>query len=352
MPGAVTVSIDAMGGDNAPMTVVEGVALAAKKGDGARYLLHGDENAIHPLLDKNKGAAAVCEIRHTDTHVTMTDKPSEALRRARGSSMWNAVESVKKGEAGIVVSAGNTGALMAISKVLLRMKKGVHRPAIAASWPTPKGYCVVLDIGANIECEETQLVEFAIMGEAFCRAVHGVQRPNVGLLNVGAEDMKGNQTVQGAAKLLRQAHLDLDYYGYVEGNDISMGVTDVVVTDGFTGNVALKTAEGTARLVGGFLREGLTSSPLAKLGALISRGGLNHVRERMDPRNVNGGVFLGLNGIVVKSHGGSDGVGFANALSVALELGRSHFLAEIGKNLERLESLDVGAALAEPESVK
>lgn len=352
MPGAVTVSIDAMGGDNAPRAVVEGVALAAKKGDSARYLLHGDEAKIQPLLAASKAAAAVCEIRHTDTHVTMTDKPSEALRRARGSSMWNAVESVKKGEAEIVVSAGNTGALMAISKVLLRMKKGVHRPAIAASWPTPKGYCVVLDVGANIECEETQLVEFAIMGEAFCRAVHGVQRPNVGLLNVGAEDMKGNQIVQGAAKLLRQAHLDLDYHGYVEGNDISMGVTDVVVTDGFTGNVALKTAEGTARLVGGFLKEGLTSSPLAKLGALISRGGLQHVRERMDPRNVNGGVFLGLNGIVVKSHGGSDGVGFANALGVALELGRSHFLAEIGKNLERLETIDVGAALAEPESVK
>lgn len=351
MSAALTISIDAMGGDDAPAAVVEGVARAARRGDGAHYLLHGYESEIAPLLEQHPEAAKVCEIRHSDTWVTMTDKPSEALRRARGSSMWNAVESVKHGEANVAVSAGNTGALMAISKIVLRMKKGVHRPAIAASWPNPKGYSVVLDVGANIEVEETQLVEFAIMGEAFCRAVHGAKRPTVGLLNVGAEEMKGNSIVQGAAKLLQEAHLDLDYYGYVEGNDISAGVVDVVVTDGFTGNVALKTAEGTAKLVGGFIREGLTSSVMSRLGALMARGGLNVVRQRMDPRNVNGGVFLGLNGIVVKSHGGTDGQGFAQALNVALDMAKSSYLSEIEKNLARLERVDVEDALAAPETV-
>jgi len=337
MPQTLTLSIDAMGGDYAPESVVDGVALIAKRWREGRFLLHGRQDSLSALLAKHPALQDRCEIRHTDTHVTMTDKPSEVLRRARGSSMWNAIESVKQGEADVVVSAGNTGALMAISKIILRMKKGVHRPAIAASWPNPDGHCVVLDVGANVEVEPTQLVEFAIMGEAFCRAVHGVERPSVGLLNVGAEDMKGNRVVQAAAKLIQDAHLDLDYHGFVEGNDISLGVVDVCVTDGFTGNVALKTAEGTAKLVGGFIREGLTSSLLSKLGALMARGGLAKARARMDPRNINGGIFLGLNGIVVKSHGGTDGVGFATALNIALDMAGSHFLEEIETNLRRLE---------------
>jgi len=345
MPSSLTISIDAMGGDDAPAAVVAGVALAARRGDGARFLLHGHKDELQPLLRQHPDAAEASEIRHTETWVSMTDKPAD-LRRKRGSSMWNAVDSVKRGEADVVVSAGNTGALMAIAKIVLRMKEGVHRPAIAASWPNPKGYSVVLDVGANVEVHETQLVEFAIMGEAFCRAVHGVERPSVGLLNVGAEDMKGNRVVQGAARLLQEAHLDLDYHGYVEGNDISLGVVDVVVTDGFTGNVALKTAEGTAKLVGGVIREGLTSSPLSRLGALLARGGLRLIRSRMDPRNVNGGVFLGLNGIVVKSHGDTDAVGFAQALRVALDMAGSSYLSEIEKNLARLARVDVNDALA------
>ena len=346
MTQPLTLSIDAMGGDHAPEIVVDGVAAFLKgRRRQVRFLLHGDEARIAPLLAKRAQAAAVCEIRHTQSQVDMSAKPSEAVRRSRGSSMWNAVHSIKDGEAHVAVSAGNTGALMAISKVILRMKPGVHRPAIAASWPTPTGFCTVLDVGANVECAPAQLVEFAIMGEAFHRAVHGSAAPTVGLLNVGQEEMKGDETVRDADQLLRDAELDMDYRGFVEGDDVSMGSTDVVVTDGFTGNVALKTAEGTAKLVGGFLREALTSSLSAKLGAgLLSLGALDQLRARMDPRNVNGGVFLGLNGLVVKSHGGADGLGYATALRIALEMADSRFLTEIEKNLARLEAIQSNAA--------
>jgi glycerol-3-phosphate acyltransferase PlsX len=225
---------------------------------------------------------------------------------------------------------------MAIAKVVLRMMPNVHRPAIAASWPTPDGYCVVLDVGANVDCAPRQLVEFAIMGEAFHRAVHGAARPSVGLLNVGTEELKGNEIVRAAAQLIKDADLDMNYAGFVEGDDISLGRVDVVVTDGFTGNVALKTAEGTAKLVAGFLREALKSDPLAMAGAVLSRGALKRLKDRMDPRSVNGGVFLGLNGAVVKSHGGTDGVGFATALRIAVEMARSNFRDEVGRNLQRL----------------
>ena len=341
MSSALVLSIDAMGGDDAPEIVVDGVAHFLKgRKRAVRFILHGDEERIKPLLARHEGLAEVCDIRHSDTEVDMSAKPSEAVRRARGSSMWNAVRSVKEGEAQVAVSAGNTGALMAISKVILRMKKGVHRPAIAASWPAPKGFSTVLDVGANVDCSPSQLVEFAVLGEAFHRAVHGEKNPTVGLLNVGQEELKGGQTIRDADALIRQAELDLDYRGFIEGDDISAGTTNVVVTDGFTGNVALKTAEGTARLVGGWLREALTSSLIAKIATgLLSLGALGQLRAKMDPRNVNGGVFLGLNGVVVKSHGGTDALGFATSLRIALEMADSRFLSEIERNLERLSEL-------------
>ncbi len=348
------IAIDAMGGDEAPAIVVDGVAIAERVNPGgARYQLHGDRRLIAPLLEAQPDAASVCEVYHAETKVEMGDKPSEALRRARGSSMWNAVEAVKKGEAQAVVSAGNTGALMAISKIVLRMAANVHRPAIAASWPTPGAFCVVLDVGATVEASARQLIEFAIMGEAYARAVHGHARPSVGLLNVGAEDVKGNAIVREADQLLRESDLDLNYRGFVEGHDISLGTTDVVVTDGFTGNVALKTAEGMARLVGGWVREALTSDTLAKAGALLSRHALRGLRDRMDPRNVNGGVFLGLNGVVVKSHGGTDGQGFATALRIAGELARSNFSEEVTANLSRFaEAAEARAAAETAEAVR
>ncbi|MFS2317720.1 phosphate acyltransferase PlsX [Maricaulis sp. D1M11] len=342
MTGIPTISVDAMGGDLGPRAVVEGIQNSFRRWPDrqARYLIHGDETLLQPLLDEFPDVAAVSELRHTDSLVQMTDKPSEAVRRSRGSSMWNAIQCVKSGEADAIVSSGNTGALMAISKVILRMKKGVHRPAISANWPTPKGHTVVLDVGANVECSATQLVEFAILGEAYHRAVFGGQNPKVGLLNVGQEELKGNDTVREADGLIRNTGLEINYTGFIEGNDISAGEIDVVVTDGFTGNVALKTAEGTARLVAGWVREALTSSVIAKLAAgLLSMGALDKLRQRMDPRYINGGVFLGLKGIVVKSHGGADGEGFASALGLAITMGQSDFLDEIRRNLDRMAEL-------------
>lgn len=340
MNSQLVLSLDAMGGDHAPGIVVDGAAVFLKgRRRKVRLLFHGDEAQLKPLIDAHPELAAVSEIRHTESQVDMSAKPSEAVRRSRGSSMWNAVQAVRDGEAQVAVSAGNTGALMAISKVCLRMKAGVHRPAIAASWPVPNGFSTVLDVGANVECTPAQLVEFAIMGEAFHRAVHGKDRPTVGLLNVGQEELKGNDVVRDADALLRAAHLDMDYRGYVEGNDISTGTTDVVVTDGFTGNVALKTAEGTARLVAGWVREALTSSLISKFAAaLLQLGALGQLRARMDPNNVNGGVFLGLNGVVVKSHGGTNAAGYATALRIALEMADSAFLNEIERNLSLLET--------------
>lgn len=342
MTSPLVLSVDAMGGDFAPESVVDGAAIFFKgRRRQVRLLLHGDEARIRPLLERHPEIVGFCEIRHTDKIVTMEAKPSEAVRRSRGSSMWNAVHAVKDGEAHVAVSAGNTGALMAISKVILRMKPGVHRPAIAASWPVPTGFCTVLDVGANVDCTPEQLVEFAVLGESFHRAVHRVERPSVALLNVGQEELKGDQTIRDADALLRDAGLDMDYRGFVEGNDISLGTSDVVVTDGFTGNVALKTAEGTARLLGGWIKEALTSSLLAKAGAFfLSLGALKQLRARMDPNNVNGGVFLGLNGVVVKSHGGTQGPGFSTALRIALEMADSHFLTEIEQNLSRLEAAE------------
>jgi len=338
MPRHVVISIDAMGGDHAPAIVVEGVALLAKTFDDGslEVLLHGKASAIEPLLAKYPAAARISKVRHTDTHVSMTDKPSQAIRKARGSSMWNAIEAVKSGEAHACVSAGNTGALMVLSKVLLHMAPNAHRPVIAASWPTIRGASVVLDVGANVECAPSQLVEFAIMGEAFYTALHGKKLPSVGLLNVGTEDLKGNGIVREADMLIRQADLDMNYQGFIEGDGISLGAADVVVTDGFTGNVALKTAEGTAKLAAEFLRQSMKRSPLTMLGALLSRSAFAELRSRMDPRKFNGGVFLGLGGVVVKSHGGTDGYGFSNALSVALNMARSNYAQSIAVNLEKL----------------
>lgn len=349
---APTISVDAMGADHGPSIAVEGIThiLKRRRGSKATFLLHGDEAQLAPLLaSADELTRSRTTLFHTDSEVRMTDKPSQAVRRSRGSSMWNALVSVKNGEADVVVSAGNTGALMAISKVVLRMKKGVHRPAISASWPTPKGHTVVLDVGANVECGPSQLVEFAIMGEAFHRAVHGSDDPSVGLLNVGQEELKGNDTVREADRLIREAGIEFNYKGFVEGDDISLGVTDVVVTDGFSGNIALKTAEGAVKLVSHWMRESFTSSLSAKIGAaFLQMGGLDHLRSKLDPRSINGGVLLGLNGMVVKSHGGTDGEGFATALGLGIDMAGSSFLTEIEANLERLDRAgQVSAAAAQ-----
>ncbi|WP_156367787.1 phosphate acyltransferase PlsX [Brevundimonas sp. Leaf363] len=350
MSPTTLISLDAMGGDHGPPIVVGGVReyLKRENSDGVNFLLHGDQAAIEAEVLRLNVPVDRIEIRHTDKVVAMDEKPAQAMRRGKGSSLWNAIEAVKTGEAGGAVSAGNTGALMAISKLVLRMAAAdLERPAIVASWPTFKGYTAVLDVGANIDCDAEQLVEFAIMGEAFQTAVHGTKRPTVGVLNVGSEDMKGHEAVREAHAILRSGAFDIDYHGFVEGDDIAKGTVDVVVTDGFTGNVALKTAEGTARYISGLLREALTSSVQAKLGAAIAMPALKAMRAKIDPSTINGGPLLGLNGIVVKSHGGADARGFGNAIRIAADMARSDYIAKVGPNLARVSAMFETAA-AEP----
>jgi glycerol-3-phosphate acyltransferase PlsX len=332
-------SIEAMGGDAAPEVAIEGLSLFCQRRDNIHFILHGDEARLSALLAKHPEALKRCDIRHTDIFVRMEDKPSQALRKARGSSMWNAVECVKRGEAQAAVSAGNTGALMAISIMLLRKMPGVHRPGMTALWPTMTGTSVVLDVGANLEADAAQLVTFGVMGEAYARAVTGKARPSIGLLNIGSEDSKGHGHLKAAAELLGKADLDLNYYGFVEGDDISGGTVDVVVTDGFSGNVALKTAEGTARLVAQYLKEAFSGTTRAKAGAYLASSGLNRLRDKMNPSNVNGGVLLGLNGVVVKSHGGTDPEGYATAINLAADLAVSQYKDEVAAGLARVAAL-------------
>lgn len=329
-----------MGGDQGAPIVVDGVLLALDRlGERpVRFLLHGDEARIAPELARRPRVAAVSEVRHTTQIITSEEKPAQALRRGKGSSLWNCVEAVKAGQAVAAVSGGNTGALMAISKLLLRMAGGLERPAAVASWPTLRGVTAVLDVGANIESDAAQLLEFAVMGAAFHCAVHGQPgcRATVGLLNVGSEEQKGHEEVREAHRLLRSAKLDLDYKGFVEGNDIAMGSVDVVVTDGFTGNAVLKTGEGMARFFTATLRETLSSTSMAKAGALMASGALKQMRARLDPSSVNGGPLLGLNGTVVKSHGGADAKGFANAILMAADLASSSYATRMAGDMERL----------------
>ena len=329
----VTLAIDAMGGDAGPSAVVDGVAQAFANGMDAKVLLFGDERQLAPLVENAHGMKNV-SVRHAADVVSMSDKPSHVIRRGRETSMWAAISSVAAGEADSVVSCGNTGALMAVARSQLRMIEGIDRPAITALWPTPRGRTVVLDVGANVDADENQLVQFAIMGEAFFRALTGVEKPTVGLLNVGAEDLKGHELIRTAAKVLREADSDMAFQGFVEGNDISKGAVDVVVTDGFTGNIALKAAEGAARLVGSWVKDALTGTLNAKFGALFMAPGLKKLKDRIDPSSNNGGVFLGVNGLVVKSHGGADARGVSSAVRMAAELSRHPFRDEVAETVK------------------
>ena len=341
MTDPLVLSVDAMGGDHGPPVIVAGCDIAIDRlpGRNIRFLIHGDEARIAPELAKYPRLVPISQIRHTAQVIAGDEKPAQALRRGKGSSLWNSVDAIRQGEAHAAISGGNTGALMAISKLILRMVGGSDRPAIVAGWPTIRGVTAVLDVGANIDCSAEQLVEFAILGSAFYAAVYGDgsgKRPTIGILNVGSEDMKGHQEVRDAHAILRETALDLDYRGFVEGNDIAMGAVDVIVTDGFTGNVALKTGEGMARFFAATLREQLSSSLMNKVGALIAQNALKALKARLDPSSVNGGPLLGLNGTVVKSHGSADARGVANALFVAANLAASDYAAEIARNMSRL----------------
>lgn len=348
----LTLAVDAMGGDAGPLAVVEGAASAKAAGLRAKILFFGDEAVLAPLIAKYPALGGDA-VRHAPSTVAMTDKPAQVLRRGRDTSMWAAVAAVQNREAQAVVSCGNTGALMAVAKMQLRMIEGVDRPAITALWPTRRGRTVVLDVGANVEADENQLVQFAIMGEAFYRALAGKEKPTVGLLNVGAEELKGHELIRLAAKVLREADPEMAFAGFVEGNDISNGTVDVVVTDGFTGNIALKTAEGAARLVGSWIKEALSVSFFSKLGALLMRGDLTKLKSKMDPSSSNGGVFLGVNGIVVKSHGGADAKGVRSAIEMAANLARKEFIAEVAATIARVaERARATGAAAPSEEAK
>jgi glycerol-3-phosphate acyltransferase PlsX len=312
-------AVDAMGGDHAPDAVLDGLERAADRHRGARFLLVGDEARLKAGLATRPRAASICTIRHAPDSIPGDMKPTAALR-VRRASMRLAIDAVAAGEADGVVSAGNTGALMALAKIVLRTMPEIDRPALAAIGPSARGDVVLLDLGANITYEARNLVEFAVMGDAFARAVLGLTAPTIGLLNVGSEELKGDERIRQAADILRESHIGPGFRGFVEGHDITAGTVDVVVTDGFTGNVALKTGEGALKLVGSLLRQVFNSSVPARLGYLLARPALDRLREWMDPRRYNGAVLIGLNGVVVKSHGGTDALGFAHAVDVAMDM--------------------------------
>ena len=331
MADKVRIALDAMGGDHGPGVVVAGAGLALSRHPDCDFLLFGNASQIAPLLDVRPELKARARLIHTEVAVRMEDKPSQALRYGRWkSSMWLAIDAVKKGDADMVVSAGNTGALMAMSKFNLKTLPGIERPAIAALWPTLRGESIVLDVGASIGADADHLVDLALMGAATARILFGLPRPTVGLLNIGVEEAKGLEQVREAGRILReQDFADIEYQGFVEGDDIGRGKVDVVVTEGFAGNIALKTAEGTARQIGEYLRGAMSRSLGARIGYLFARSAFRQLRERMDPRLANGGVFLGLNGIVIKSHGGTDAEGFAAAIELGHGVVQDELLARI-----------------------
>jgi glycerol-3-phosphate acyltransferase PlsX len=326
-----------MGGDNAPRAVIHGAHLALKERKNTKFIFHGRQEQLAPLLDEFPDLKPVSTVRHCEMVIASDEKPSQALRKGKGtSSMWMAIQAVKDGEADVAVSGGNTGALMAMSTFCLRPMEGISRPGIAAIWPTQRSDIIVLDMGATIGADARQLVDYAILGSALARALFDQELPTVGLLNVGTEEVKGLESIKEAGRILAAGSgAGFTYHGFVEGDDIGKGTVDVIVTEGFVGNIALKTAEGTARQVAAYLRSALSANWMSKLGALLASSALNALRRKMDPRTVNGGVFMGLNGIVIKSHGGTDEVGFKSALGLAYEMARSRLIDKIGEGMQR-----------------
>ena len=347
MTETFTLAIDAMGGDDAPEMVIAGVSIAAERHPGARFLLLGDEKLLGPLLTHDKRALGACTVRHTPDAISSDLKPTAALRMRR-ASMRLAIDAVASGEAAGVVSAGNTGALLALAKIFIKTLPGIDRPAMAAIGPSARGDVVMLDLGANVTCNARNLVEFALMGDVFARTVLGLTAPTIGLLNVGSEELKGDERVREAADILRASHIGPQFHGFIEGHDIAAGTTDVIVTDGFTGNVALKTGEGALRLMGDLLKQVFTSGVAAKLAYLLARPGLDRLREWLDPRRYNGAVMLGLNGMVVKSHGGTDAQGFAHALDVAMDMVVHRFNDQIRDGLAKIRRPGIPESECQP----
>ena len=333
MPDKVRIALDAMGGDQGASVVVPGADVSLTRQPDMEFLLFGDKDVLAPLLAKHPRLAAASRVVHTDVAVKMDEKPSQALRHGRWkSSMWLAIDAVKKGDADVAVSAGNTGALMAMAKFHLKTMPGIERPAIAALWPTLRGESIVLDLGATIGADARHLVALAVMGGAMAQVLFDLERPTIGLLNIGVEEVKGLDQVREAGRILRESPREtLDYVGFVEGDDIGKGKVDVVVTEGFSGNIALKTAEGTAKQFAQYLRSAINRSLMARIGYLFMRGAFAALKEKMDPRRSNGGVFLGLNGIVIKSHGNTDPEGFAAAVDIGYDMVKYQLIDKINR---------------------
>jgi glycerol-3-phosphate acyltransferase PlsX len=348
VPGTI-LSIDAMGSDHGPAAVVAGMAKSAAKNAALRFIVHGDRPELERLIERRRDLADRCEIRHAEGVVTMHDKPSQVMRNGKTTSMWSCIEAVRNGEAGAAVSCGNTGALMALSMIRLRKIEGVNRPAIACLWPSrnPSGFNVMLDVGADIRADAGDLLQYALMGASYARNGLDLKRPRVGLLNVGTEDYKGRAEIKVAAELIARVApaADFDYVGFVEGVDLPSDKVDVIVTDGFTGNVALKTGEGTARMIRDLMGEAFRYSPLSRIAALLAYTSLRRLSKRIDPRRVNGGVFLGLNGTVVKSHGSSDATGFAAAVKLGARLAASGFNQRLAARIAQAEQAAAQAML-------
>jgi phosphate acyltransferase len=349
MPQKVRIALDAMGGDVGASVIIPGAAISLTRHPETEFLLYGDSALINAQLDKHPALKAVSRVFHTDVTVSMHDKPSQALRRGRKtSSMWLAIDAVKKGEADVAVSAGNTGALMAMARFCLRTLPGVDSPAIAAVWPTVRGDSVVLDLGATIGGDARHLVTLAVMGGAMASVLFNLERPTVGLLNIGVEEIKGHEEIREAAELLRAMNLpQLNYIGFVEADGIGKGLADVIVSEGFSGNIALKATEGTARQIMDLLRAEISRRWLARIGYLFARGAFRALRDKLDPKKSNGGVLLGLKGVVVKSHGGTDAEGFAYAVEVGYEMVRYDLLTKINQMLNRDGSALVSAQTAQ-----
>lgn len=335
MTTPLVIALDAMGGDHGPGIALPGAAASLLRHPDLSLLIFGDERVIKPLLDQNPSVAAKSELIHTDVAVRMDARPSQALREGRRvSGMWLALEAVRDGRADVMVSGGNTGALMAMAKFCLKTLPDIDRPSIAAIWPTVASECIVLDVGANVGANASQLTNSALMGAAMARALFGFELPSVGLLNIGVEEIKGLDQIKHANAWLRECNLPMNYIGFIEGDQIGHDVADVVVTEGFSGNIALKTAEGTAKQIAAYLRAAMNRSMLSRLGAFLAQDAFQILKEKMDPRRMNGGVFLGLDGIVIKSHGGTDAMGFASAIDLGYDMARSGLVSSIKEDLE------------------
>ena len=333
MSDLIKIAVDAMGGDNSPRKVIDGIILNHQTNKNIYYKIFGDKNKISKLLER-KIDNQFYEINHTNNVVKSTDSPLEGAKRGKDTSMWLAVNSVKDKEADIVVSAGNTGALLVISKLNLKMIENIDKPALSALWPNKKGMSVVLDLGANIECSAKNLHDFSIMGSSLYTSLYPNKKPNVGLLNIGSEELKGNETIKETYQILNDKKSDnYDFAGYIEGNHLMDGVVNVIVSDGFTGNVALKTAEGTANFITGELKKAMTGSIIGKISSLLNLSNLNKFKKRLDPRLYNGAIFIGLDSPVVKSHGGTDYIGFSNSLEVCHRIIKGNLIEKIKQNI-------------------